>query len=145
MNTLWRDMKTLWQRASVSQPRRDGNRVLFAIGIEGKRIPCAISRAALQSLSGHPQVATSDLLRHFADSRDTLEEIAANIFYVTPEWVAGPISIWADDIDDPPSAHALPHNIIPLDRRCYCGSDIIAGALASGGRWANGKAGVGNE
>lgn len=52
----------------------------------GKRIPCAISRSALQSLSGHPYLATSDLLGRFMDSRGKIEEIAARIFHITPEW-----------------------------------------------------------
>ena len=101
---IWHDMKNLWQKAVISQPRWDGNRVLFAIETEGKRIRCAISRSALQELSGHQHLATSDLLRRFADSRERVEEIAARIFHITPEWVSGPVSIWADDIDHPPPA-----------------------------------------
>ena len=101
---LWPDMKNLWQKALVSQPRWDGNSVLFAIETEGERIRCAIARSALQHLSRQPHLATSDLLRRFADSRDRIEEIAIRIALVTPEWVPRPVSIWADDIDDPPPA-----------------------------------------
>ena len=97
------------------QPRWDGNRVQFAIEAEGKLIRCAISRSALQELSGHPHLATSDLLRRFVDSRQRVEEIAARIFHITPEWVSGPVSIWADDIDDPPAPDlALAREIVPL-------------------------------
>src|SRR6478672_1652850 len=104
---LWHDMKNLWEKALVSQPRWDGNRVQFAIEAEGKRIQCAISRSALQHLSGHPHLPTSDLLRRFVDSRERIEEIAARIFHITPEWVSGPVSIWADDIDNPPPARVV--------------------------------------
>jgi hypothetical protein len=69
----------------------------------------------LQELSGHPHLATSDLLRRFVDSRERVEEIAARIFHITPEWVSGPVSIWADDIDDPPAPDlALAREIVPL-------------------------------
>jgi hypothetical protein len=104
---IWHDMKTLWDKTLASQPRWDGNRLTFFIKTEGKRIPCAISRSALQSLSGHPYLATSDLLGRFMDSRGKIEEIAARIFHITPEWVSGPVSIWADDIDNPPPANAF--------------------------------------
>jgi len=80
---LWPDMKNLWQKALVSQPRWDGNSVLFAIETEGERIRCAISRSALRHLSRQPHLATSDLLRRFADSRDRIEEIAIRIALVT--------------------------------------------------------------
>ena len=102
---LWHDMKSRWDKTLSSQPRWDGSRLTFTINTEGKRIPCAISRSALQSLSGHTHLATSDLL--VMDSRDKIEEIAARIFHITPEWVSGPVSIWADDIDSPPPAHAF--------------------------------------
>jgi hypothetical protein len=49
------------------------------------------------------------------DSRERVEEIAARIFHITPEWVSGPVSIWADDIDDPPAPDlALAREIVPL-------------------------------
>ena len=99
---LWQDMKKLWEKALVFQPRWDGDRVQFAIEAEGKFIRCAISRAALQEVSGHPHLATSDLLSRFVNSRERVEEIAVRIFRIRPEWVLGPVSIWADDIGDPP-------------------------------------------
>ena len=127
---LWHDMKSLWEKTLVSQPRWDGNRVRFAIEAEGKRIQCAISRSALQHLSGHPHLPTSDLLRRFVDSRERVEEIAARIFHITPEWVSGPVSIWADDIDDPPPACALTREIVPLMGSVQC--DLGVGALKCG-------------
>jgi hypothetical protein len=119
---LWPDMKNLWQTALISQPRWDGNRVLFAIETEGERIRCAISRSALQHLSGQPHLATSDLVRRFADSRERIEEIAVRIAHITPEWVPRPVSIWADDIDDPPPACV--REVVPLlgGVRCDAGA-----------------------
>ena len=128
---LWHDMKNLWEEALVSQPRWDGNRVQFAIEAEGKRVQCAISRSALQHLSGHPHLATSDLLRRFVDSREKVEEIAARIFHITPEWASGPVSIWADDIDDPPAPDlAFAREIVPLMGGVRC--DLGVGSLTCG-------------
>jgi Protein of unknown function (DUF1488) len=100
--SLWHDMKTRWHRPLVSQPRWDGNRVLFSIKTDGRLIPCAISRSALENLSGHTHLATSNLLRRFLNSRDRIEDIAARISYITPKWVSGPVNIWSDDINNPP-------------------------------------------
>ena len=102
---LWHEMKSRWDKTLASQPRWDGNRLAFTINTEGNRIPCAISRPALQNLSRHTHLARSDLAD--MDSRDKIEEIAARIFHITPEWVSGPVSIWADDIDNPPPARVV--------------------------------------
>ena len=75
---LWHEMKSRWNKTLASQPRWDGNRLAFTINTEGKRIPCAISPSALQNLSRHTHLSTSDLL--VMDSRDKIEEIAARIF-----------------------------------------------------------------
>jgi Protein of unknown function (DUF1488) len=99
---LWHDMKTRWDKALVSQPRREGNRLIFTIKTEGKRIPCAIARSTLQKVSGHTPLAKRDLLRRFMDSRERIEVIAARILHITPEWVSGPVRISVDDIDNPP-------------------------------------------
>ena len=80
---LWHEMKSRWDKTLASQPRWDGNRLAFTINTEGNRIPCAISRPALQNLSRHTHLATSDLL--VMDSRDKIEEIAARIFHITPD------------------------------------------------------------
>jgi len=92
---------------SVKKPRWDGSRVLFEIEVAGRPVACAISCAALQELSGCRYIASGDVLRRFADGRDRIEEIAASIFAVRPESVTGTLHIWADDIDDPPSAPAV--------------------------------------
>lgn len=91
----------------VSKPRWDGSRVLFQIEVAGKPVACAISRAALQGLSGCHHIASTDLLRRFADGRGRIEEIASSIFAARPETATGTLNIWADDIDDPPSAPAV--------------------------------------
>ena len=91
----------------ITTPRWDGSRVLFEIEVAGRPIACAISRAALQELSGRRHIASGDLLRRFADGRDRIERIAASIFAIRPESVTGTLHIWADDIDDPPSAPAI--------------------------------------
>jgi hypothetical protein len=92
---------------SVKKPRWDGSRVLFEIEVAGTPVACAISRAALQELSGRRHIASTDLLRRFADGRERIEEIAASIFAIRPESVTGTLYIWADDIDDPPPAPAV--------------------------------------
>ena len=124
---LWHDMRNLWQKALVPQPRWDGNRVLFAIESEGRRVQCAITRSALQHLSGHPHIATRDLLRRFVDSRERVEEIAARIFHIMPKWVSGPVSIWADDIDDPLAPDpALAREIVPLMGGVRCDLCLVS-------------------
>jgi hypothetical protein len=123
---LWHDMKNLWQEALVSQPRWDGSCVKFAIEAKGKLVRCAISRSALQKLSGHPHLAARDLLGRFVDSRERVEEIATRIFHITPEWVSGPVSIWADDIDDPPPAFELARQIVPFMGGVRCDLGLMS-------------------
>jgi hypothetical protein len=123
---LWHDMKNRWQTAHVSQPWWDGSRVQFAMEADGKLIRCAISRSALQKVSGHPHLATRDLLRRFVDSRERVEEIATRIFHITPEWVSGPVSIWADDIDDSPTAFALTRQIVPFMSGVRCNLALVS-------------------
>ena len=119
MNILWHDMKAFWQGAPTLEPHWDGNRVRFAISIKGKRIPCAISRAALQRISGQQQASAGGLVHDFRDSRDRIEEIATSIFDVTPDGIPGPVSIWADDIDISPSSWVSACQ--PTDRACGVG------------------------
>lgn len=99
-------MNIVKRMRSVTRPRWDGGRVLFEMEIAGRPVACAISRAALQELSGC-HIASSDLLRRFAAGRSRIEEIASSIFATRPESVTGTLHIWADDIDDPPSAPAV--------------------------------------
>ena len=89
---------------SIKGPRWDGSSVSFEIEVAGTSVACAISRVALQELSGCHHIASGDLVRWFADGRDRIEKIAINIFAMRPEGVTGTLHIWVDDIDDPPSA-----------------------------------------
>jgi hypothetical protein len=94
---------------TLRSPRWNGSCVLFEIEVAGRPVACAISRAALQELSGSRHIASGDLLRRFADGRNRIEEIATSIFAMRPGSVTGTLHIWADDIDDPPSAPAVAH------------------------------------
>jgi hypothetical protein len=89
---------------STKRPRWDGHRLLFEIEVAGKPVSCAISRAALEEVSGYRYIQASDLLRRFAGQRDRINEIAAGIFAIRPDNVTGVLNIWADDINDPPPA-----------------------------------------
>lgn len=99
------------QKAVLSRPRWDGARVLFEIEAAGEAVPCAISRSALQELSGRRHFASTDLLRCFVGARVRIEEIAASKFKARPESVSGIVSIWADDIDDPPTSPAVARRV----------------------------------
>jgi len=104
-------MRTTNPNASLSKPRWDGSRVLFEIEVAGEAVPCAISRSALQNLSGRRHFASADLLRGFATARAQIEEIAAGKFRASPESVSGIVSIWDDDVDTAPSS---PTEVAPL-------------------------------
>jgi hypothetical protein len=136
-------MKTRWDKTLVSQPQWDGNRLIFTIKTEGKRIPCAISRSALHKVSGHTHLATRDLLHRFMGSRERIEEIAARIFHITPEWVSGAVCISADDIDNPPPpVRAFAREVVPFalggavvaDSRAFQASGRYQMTLCSWGR-----------
>ncbi len=86
--------------ASTARPRWDGSRVLFEIDSGADRIPCTISRAALQELSGARHFKSADLLRCFAESRALIEGLAHDKLRARSEAAPSLISIWTDDIDD---------------------------------------------
>ena len=100
-------MNVVRRPRTAAKPRWDGSSVQFELEIAGRTVPCAISRAALQEISGRHHIASGDLLRRFAEGRDRIERVAAGIFAVRPESVTGTLRIWADDVDDPPSAPAI--------------------------------------
>ncbi len=100
-------MNIIRRPPSVGKPRWDGSGISFEMEIAGSPVSCAISRGALQEVSGCHHIASGDLLRRFTDSRDRIEEIARTIFATRPEGATGTLHIWADDIDDPPSAPAI--------------------------------------
>jgi hypothetical protein len=99
---------------SVTNPQWNGACILFQIEVAGRAISCAISRVALQELSGCRHIRSSDLLRRFADGRERIEEIATNIFAVRPDGVTGTLHIWADDIDDPPSGTVVARRAVEM-------------------------------
>jgi Protein of unknown function (DUF1488) len=100
-------MSAVTEPRSARKPRWDGSSILFEMDIEGSLVSCAISRGALQEVSGCHYIANGDLLRRFAAGRDQIEKIASGIFAVRPVSVTGTLHIWSDDVSDPPSAPAV--------------------------------------
>jgi len=101
------------QGTALSKPRWDGSRVMFEIEAAGERVSCAISRSALQDLSGRKQYAPADLLRCFDAARMQIEAIAAGKFSATPESVSGIVSIWDDDVEEASAALVVPQPATP--------------------------------
>jgi hypothetical protein len=93
-------MNAIDQPARLSRPRWDGTRVLFEIADGDEWIPCAISRGALQDLSERRQYKAADLLRCFASAQVQIEAIAVGKLRARSGDLSGPLSIWADDIQD---------------------------------------------
>lgn len=88
----------------LAHPRWDGRRALFEIEHDGQRYPCAISSGALQELSGTRHFKPADLPRYFAEAHGRIEAIAVAKLRARKSGLLGVLSIWADDIDDPPPA-----------------------------------------
>jgi hypothetical protein len=88
----------------LPKPRWDGSRVMFEIEAGGELITCAISRSALQELSGRRHFAAPELLRCFVEIRAKVEAIALHKYAVSPDSVCGILSIWEDDIEAVPVA-----------------------------------------
>jgi len=101
-------MNNIDEAVSTARPRWDGSRVLFEIASGTDRIPCTISRAALQEISGTRHFKSADLLRCFAEARVRIEGLAYDKLRARSEAVPGLISIWADDIEDSVYAKASP-------------------------------------
>jgi Protein of unknown function (DUF1488) len=93
-------MSSTGRKATLAKPRWDGSRILFEIEVAGAPVACAISRSALQDLSGRKQYATADLLRCFDSFWTQIETIAVGKFRDKPESVSGIVSIWDDDIEE---------------------------------------------
>ncbi|MBR0645640.1 DUF1488 family protein [Plastoroseomonas hellenica] len=87
---------------ALAHPRWDGRRALFEIEHEGQRYSCAISSGALQELSGTRHFKPADLPRYFAEAHGRIEAIAVAKLLARKSGLLGVLSIWADDIDDPP-------------------------------------------
>lgn len=101
-------MNDIQQDTSVSRPRWDGSRVIFEIEDAGQQVTCAISRGALQDISERRYFKSAELLRCFAESRGRIEAIARSKLKAMPESASGVVSIWADDVEEPPEAEAAP-------------------------------------
>ncbi|HET6804199.1 MAG TPA: DUF1488 family protein [Frateuria sp.] len=101
------------RKALGVKPRWDGRRILFTIEIDGNGVPCAISRAALESLGDGRRLSDGDLLPSFVQSYTRIADIAAAIFSSRPDGITGITSVWADDVDDPLSASAAS---VPIER-----------------------------
>lgn len=95
-------MKPATDDPSFSKARWQGERVIFEIDVDGEKIPCAMSRAALQDLSGSRQFKGPDLLRSFEQFRTRIEAIARRKLQQQPESALGTINLWAGDLDEPP-------------------------------------------
>src|ERR1700738_1896624 len=68
-------MKRAGQDTFWSRPRLDGSRVMFEFDDRGQRIPSAVSRGALEELTGRRHLKAADLLRCFAEARDRIEAL----------------------------------------------------------------------
>lgn len=83
-------------------PRWDGARITFEIVENGQSVACAISRSALQDLTGERRFKPADLLVCFAAVRPRVEAIARAKLRDRPDGIDGVLHIWSDDIDEPP-------------------------------------------
>lgn len=93
-------MKSAGQNTSVSRPQWDGRRVTFELDDRSQRIRCAISRGALEQLTGLRHLKSTELLRCFTQARGRIETIAFGKLRARSENVSGLLSIWADDVED---------------------------------------------
>ncbi len=84
-------------------PRWDGSRVLFELNEGGHRIPCAISRMALEDIGERRLFTAADMLGCFAQARGRIEAIALEKLHASPSGVSGRLSLWSDDVDGPPT------------------------------------------
>ena len=87
-------------------PYWDGSRILFEITAGDERIPCAISRAALEEINDRRCVRAADLLRCFANARERIECLALEKLRARPDGISGRLSLWVDDVDRLPPAGA---------------------------------------
>jgi hypothetical protein len=80
-----------------------GNLVLFEVHDESGEVMCAISRLALEVVSGGRFFRPVELLAGFKKSRKRIEDAAIKKFHARPEGSSGRLHLWADDVDDPPT------------------------------------------
>ena len=97
-------------------PRWDGTRVLFEITGGEKRIPCAISRAALEELSEQRHAGGAALVRCFLAAQGRIEALARDKLRAMPGGVVGTLNIWVSDLDDPSPSGASGEGHKPVQR-----------------------------
>ncbi|HYF07800.1 MAG TPA: DUF1488 family protein [Acetobacteraceae bacterium] len=91
-------------KPAASQPRWDGQRLLFEMAVEGTgRVRCAISRLALLGITGGGHLQTGELLRRFGAARPRIEAAARAKLSRRTSPPLGTLHIWEDDILDPPT------------------------------------------
>ena len=81
-------------------PRWDRNRVLFVVAVDGQGVDCAISREALQDLTGRRYGQPKDFLAAFAQFRDRIEGLAADKARARSEDNDALLTIWSGDITE---------------------------------------------
>jgi len=88
-----------------SVPYCDNSRVLFEISDGRDLVACAISRMALEDMSGGRCFKPSDMLKSFARVRSRVEVLALQKLRMRPEGVTGRLSLWSDDVNEQPDDH----------------------------------------
>ncbi len=86
----------------------DRNRVLFEIEVDGHVVECAISREALQDVSGRRFAKPPELMECFETARPRLEQVAREKWLARSEAVEGIVTIWSDDLDEEEPTEADP-------------------------------------
>ncbi len=100
---MWgRLMTFLSDSPPLTRPSWDGGRVLFEIVVGQDHIPCAISRGALEEISGVFCNKTATSLSCFMRARPRIEILALEKLRSRPDGVSGRITLWVDDLDFPP-------------------------------------------
>jgi hypothetical protein len=89
---------------SLPQTRWIEKRIFFEITEGGQPVSCAISEAALEQVSHHSCARLADALASFAACRGQIEAAAHRKFLRRNTGSAGPVNLWADDLDDPAPA-----------------------------------------
>lgn len=92
----------------MTQPRRlsclntkfDGHSITFMIDVKSEHIPCAISLAAFDAISGDRRRQRAQLLSAFQTHDERISRIARNLFLRRPDSIDGTIRIWENDVED---------------------------------------------
>ncbi len=88
---------------TTSVPYCDSSRVLFDIADGEDLVPCAISRMALEDVSGARCFKPADMLKSFAKVRARIEALALEKLRLRPDGVTGRLSLWSDDVTETPT------------------------------------------